>query len=417
MALRFTKLDRLGIRRLEPGKKIIEYGITAERLIGGDLRWSVNVMVDGQRLHRVIGRESDGVTRTQCEQFIEQARTEARAGRLSLPKGRKLALTVVAAADDYLKRLEEGGGKNITIKRRQFRMYLKPFFGSTRLDAVSAFTIDRYKKRRAGEGAANGTINRELATLSHLFSTAVEWKWIDRLPCRPKKLEEGEGRIIALTGGQCDSLLRAAVKSADPDCWLFVAFGLNTAMRHSEMLASRFDQVDFVSLRLFVPDAKAGQREQPITPELANLLLKERETRDDRNGWVFPSPHGLSKTGHRVRMDKAFRDAVKEAGLDPELVTPHVMRHTAITALVKAKVDLPTIQRISGHKTLAMVLRYTHVHGDHIDQGIRAIGRTLPEPAANEIGIAITQELHPPPLRGVKRIARRSEKNVTSTKT
>ncbi|HLZ67677.1 MAG TPA: hypothetical protein VKQ29_15710 [Aliidongia sp.] len=116
---------------------------------------------------------------------------------------------------------------------------------------------------------------------------AVEWKWIDRLPCRPKKLEEGEGRIIALSDDQCNSLLRAAVKSADPDCWLFVAFGLNTAMRHSEMLASRFDRIDFASLGLFVPDAKAGQREQPITPEPAKLLLKERETRDDRIAGCF----------------------------------------------------------------------------------------------------------------------------------
>ncbi len=33
-------------------------------------------------------------------------------------------------------------------------------------------------------------------------------------------------------------------------------------------------------------------------------------------------------------------------------------------------VDLPTAQRISGHKTLAMVLRYTHVHGSHIDAAV-----------------------------------------------
>jgi integrase len=73
------------------------------------------------------------------------------------------------------------------------------------------------------------------------------------------------------------------------------------------------------------------------------------------------------------------------------------MRHTAITALVKAGVDLPTIQRISGHKTLTMVLRYTHVHGDHIDRAIRAIGRTIPEPAPNESENAITHELHTGP--------------------
>ena len=66
-------------------------------------------------------------------------------------------------------------------------------------------------------------------------------------------------------------------------------------------------------------------------------------------------------------------------GLDPTMVTPHVMRHTAITKLVQAGIDLPTIQRISGHKTFAMVLRYTRVHGSHIDKAIAAIGRDLPD--------------------------------------
>jgi integrase len=143
-----------------------------------------------------------------------------------------------------------------------------------------------------------------------------------------------------------------------------------------------------------VPEAKAGQRAQPITPELAEILRAEREMRDDRVGWIFPSLHNDSRTGHRARMDNAFRTAVMRAGLNPELVTPHVMRHTAITALVQAGVDLPTIQKISGHKTLAMVLRYAHVHGQHIDRAIEALGRTLPELSMNNTRRTITQELH-----------------------
>jgi integrase len=147
-------------------------------------------------------------------------------------------------------------------------------------------------------------------------------------------------------------------------------------------------------LRQFVPNAKAGQREQPITRELAEILLHEQEMREDRDGWIFPSPHKDSGTGHRARMDRPFRDAVIRAGLDPNLVTPHVLRHTAITNLVQAGVDLPTIQKISGHKTLAMVLRYAHVHGQHVDLAIRAIGRTLSEHPVNESGRTITPELH-----------------------
>lgn len=383
MSLRFAKLDRAALRKLGAGESVNEHGITAERLADGDLRWSVNVMVDGQRIHRAIGKESDGTTRTQAEEFIEQARTDARAGRLALPKGRKLALTVAAAADDYVKRLEESAGRNVTIKKRQLRLYLKPFFGAMRLDDISTFAIDRYKKKRGGEGAANATINRELATLSHLLSSAAEWKWIDRVPCRPRMLEEARGRIIALTDAECDALMGAAVKSADTYCWLFVAFGLNTAMRHSEILAASWEQLDLDHLRLFIPEAKAGEREQPITPELAELLRKELEMREDRAGFIFPAAHKDSGTGHRARMDRPFRDAVKAAGLDPARITPHVMRHTAITALVRAGVDLPTVQKISGHKTLAMVLRYAHVHGAHIDQAIKAIGRGLPSAPAS----------------------------------
>jgi integrase len=417
---RFSALDRRLIRQLKPAEKITEHGITVERLADGDLRYAVNVMVDGKRIHRVIGLASERVTRTQCEEFIEQKRSEARAGRLSLPKGRKLALTFATAAERYLQRLVDGGGKNIVIKRRQLRMYLVPYFGALRLDAISEFSVETYKKRRVDQGAANATVNRELATLSHLFHSAVEWRWLDRVPVRlgKRKLAESPGRIIALTDEQCEALMRAAIAGANPDSWLFVAFGLNTAMRHDEIMCARWDHLDLANRRLFIPDAKAGQREQPITPELAEILARERQMREDRDGWIFSSPHADTATGHRVRMDRPFADAAARAGLDPELVTPHVMRHTAITKLVQAGVDLPTIQRISGHKTVAMVLRYVHVHGQHIDQAIRAIGRGLPLPKENnERGESETSAEHD--YTGITQAApqqpsKRTKKNANS---
>jgi len=58
------------------------------------------------------------------------------------------------------------------------------------------------------------------------------------------------------------------------------------------------------------------------------------------------------------------------AGLDPTQVVRHTLRHTAITHLVQAGVDLPTVKRISGHKTLTMVERYSHHNGDHIREAM-----------------------------------------------
>ena len=51
-------------------------------------------------------------------------------------------------------------------------------------------------------------------------------------------------------------------------------------------------------------------------------------------------------------------------------VSPNTLRHTAITHLVQAGVDLPTVKRISGHKTLAMVERYAHANGEHIQSAM-----------------------------------------------
>src|SRR4028119_2324723 len=98
----FIKLTRPYLRKVAAGEKLTENGITFERLASGDGIYSVNIMVDRVRIHRVIGRESEGVTRTQCERFIETTKTAAREDRLSLPKGRKVALMFSDAAHQYL---------------------------------------------------------------------------------------------------------------------------------------------------------------------------------------------------------------------------------------------------------------------------------------------------------------------------
>ena len=156
MALKFAKLTRDGVRALPPGSKIHEHGITAERQRNGDIKFSVNVMVDGQRIHRVVGRESDGVTRHQAEALIEKLRTDARAERFDLPQGRKLHRTFAEAAQDYLSRMAEIGGKDLANKRRHLERYLVPHFPAVRLDRIGTFDLQRYRKLRRGAGARGG---------------------------------------------------------------------------------------------------------------------------------------------------------------------------------------------------------------------------------------------------------------------
>ena len=135
-------------------------------------------------------------------------------------------------------------------------------------------------------------------------------------------------------------------------------------MRKSEILSIRREHVDLGMRTIYVPQAKAGARTQPITPDLAEFLVYYLETLPPGTEWLFPSPG--ARGGHTVDVRKPFVRVVVAAGLDPKTVVRHTLRHTAITHLVQAGVDLPTVKRISGHKTLAMVERYAHQSGTHI---------------------------------------------------
>jgi integrase len=363
MALKFSKLTRLEMRKLAPARALREHGITFERLSNGDGRFSVNIMVDGVRVHRVLGMESSGVTRKQAENFIERARTDAWQGRLNLPKGRKLTLTFSEAAQRYTDGLAETGGKDLGMKRYRLRAHLCPFFTDKPLSRVTTFDVERYKKKRIEASAVPGSVNRELATLPHLFTKAVEWKWLDHRPASIKRLSEDRGRITYLTIEQIERLLAAARADQSFEVYPFIVIGLETGMRRMEILSIRRENIDLGRRVIFVPKAKAGAREQPITAHLAHYLASLMAMAQPGQEWLFPAH---SSNGHFIGIEKPFRRVVAAAGLDPKKVVRHTLRHTAITHLVQAGVDIPTVQRISGHKTVQMVLRYSHANGRHI---------------------------------------------------
>ena len=69
------------------------------------------------------------------------------------------------------------------------------------------------------------------------------------------------------------------------------------------------------------------------------------------------------------------------AGLDPDKVVRHTLRHTAITHIVQAGVDLPTVKKFSGHKTLTMVERYSHGTEAHLQASVDKLEKRYEEAA------------------------------------
>ena len=368
MPLRFAHLTRPEIRKMQSGERITEHGITAERMKDGDIRYSVNIMADGQRVHRVIGRESDDTTRTQAENFITKTRADARDGRLQLPKGRKTPLTFAKAAKLYLEREKEAGGKDLVSKERHLRLHLTPYFGSMRVDRISTFTVEKFRNSLRKQGTTEGNINAILATYRRMGRRLAEWQAIhEPLPMIKLKTVNSRRKRV-LSADEEIALLDAALVDTNTYIWLFVRIGLSTGLRHSEILSTRFDGLDSQRKRLRVKVKGGRWREQPLSKELTEVVLREREMAQDRDGWLFPNPNSAS--GHVGRMKKAFRRCVVRAGLDPSEVIPHTMRHTAITNMAETGADVRTIQEFSGHQSFEMVMRYTHAREQHVDNAV-----------------------------------------------
>ncbi len=178
-----------------------------------------------------------------------------------------------------------------------------------------------------------------------------------------------------LTVEECQRLVEAAKADDNPQTLAFIMIGLHSAMRRTEILSIRREDVDLAARVIFVPKAKAGARKQPITSRLAEFLKDYLAAMPPGTSWLFPSPN--SATGHTTDVRKAFRRAVTAAGLDPDRVLRHTLRHTAITHMVQALVNLPTVAVFSGHKTLAMVQRYAHANTAHVHTSLDKLDARL----------------------------------------
>lgn len=123
---------------------------------------------------------------------------------------------------------------------------------------------------------------------------------------------------------------------------------------------------------------------QPLTKGITETITNERKMAQDPDGWLFPSPR--TKSGHIEQLSEAFSRCVKTAGMEPAVVVPHTMRHTAISRLAVSGADIKTLQEFSGHESMVMVLRYAHAQDRAVNQALdRMEGGTIVElPAGSQ---------------------------------
>jgi len=241
-------------------------------------------------------------------------------------------------------------------------------------DALSSQPYVRAKARQGEDGAtvpatykrSGATVNRYLATLSHMFSTAMrEWRLIDRNPVAEiSKKKEARGRTRFLRDEERDTLLASCAQSTWPALHTLVLLAISTGARRGELIRLRWTDISLnpPSPEAIIQCTKNGDpRRLPLVGKALESLRALQIANGGASSFVFNSPSGIDKP--YVGFDAHWYAALARAGIDDFRF--HDLRHTCASYLAAQGSSLLEIADVLGHRTMAMVKRYSHLAEGH----------------------------------------------------
>jgi integrase len=235
---------------------------------------------------------------------------------------------------------------------------LRAVFGSSRARAITTDRILAYRVLRQQDGAANATINRELAALKRMFALGGIAGKVLRPPHIPM-LEERNTRTGFFEEPDYQRFRSHLPEDIQPVADVAYLTGWRL---HDELLPRQWAHVDFEHgwLRLEPGETKNGEGWMfPLTPRLRAVLEQQRDrTRALARGqiipWVFHRDGVPIKTFRR-----SWRTACRLACLPGKI--PHDFRRTAVRNLEWAGVPRSAAMKMVGHKTESVYRRYAIV--------------------------------------------------------
>ncbi len=223
------------------------------------------------------------------------------------------------------------------------------------LATIQGKDIAAWRDARIKSGSSANTVRLDLAVISHLFEIArKEWgmeglhnpvKAI-RMPSPPA------GRDRRLQPGELEMLLESSSEEMNH----VIRFALETAMRRGELAGMTWEMVDLKKRTVTLPETKNGQKRIVPLSSVSVAILKERIGTRRLDGKVWDiGPDAISQD---------FAKACRKAGISG--LHFHDLRHEATSRLFEKGFDTMEVRTITGHKTLQMLARYTHLRAEDL---------------------------------------------------
>ncbi len=253
----------------------------------------------------------------------------------------------------------------LTTYRNLLDAHILPYFKGKRLEEITTNTLQQFYNEHAD--MARSTVRQMAVLLHQIFDLAVEDGHMRFNLTESKRLSMSNKKTSrrALEDGDVREIIRglSALEGEERSALALLLF---TGMRRGEMLALRWESIDWKRRLLTVERAvtfagnrpvigetksEAGRRLIPLDERLAALLAPYRQL----SGFVIGGGAPLTET--------AFKRLWERIGKKINLhgATPHVFRHTYITLAASSGVDVKTLQAIAGHSDIKMTMnRYAH---------------------------------------------------------
>jgi len=313
---------------------------TVRKLPSGS--WQVQVRIKGEP-----PASKTFTTKALAVKWGRSAETEIDRG--SFTEHRELeTLTLSTLIDRYL--LEVTPTKKSVSQERSCLLRLKTSLGELHVTGIQNTDIATYRDKRLKQGMAGATVLRELSHLSHIFTVAAK-DWGIPLTSNPvqiiRKPKAGRGRDRRLNSGELALLLDALTDTVEVK--VIVQLAIETGMRRSELLSLLWVNVDMVNRFVVLPDTKNGDsRAVPLSRRALQIL---EETPRTATGKLFSTrPDSVSQAFHRACIRANLQN-----------LRFHDLRHEATSRLFEKGLNTMEVSSITGHKSLSMLKRYTHL--------------------------------------------------------
>jgi integrase/recombinase XerC len=207
-------------------------------------------------------------------------------------------------------------------------------------------------------GQAPLTVRRKLTAIASFYHFLEDTGSAVLNPARGLPLPKVAQRFpTCLTAEQAGALLDAA---HTPWHRAMIVLLLFAGLRRSEVAAITLDDLDMGNAQLLVRGKGAKERVVPLTPLVVEAVKEYLPCRPQTESQhLFVSRVGGHPLHARVA-GRMLQHVLQRAGLGEEHITPHRLRHTFATHLIRSGVDVRTVQELLGHADLQTTARYLH---------------------------------------------------------